>query len=222
MSHPPPPAFRREEEESSDDEPHPERLHDDNLAELFKFPDGVAVRFFLHDSLTAGMKAQATEKIEAYGGQTTLREKHANVILVSESRLSMPLKRMQLRYDAHSNPAMRNIHVEPLGFLTRCANMGRFKLGGEKRIKSGMPGRPPGYAYRQCVFTTLPSTQTCLKSLASYDTGQSGSLLKMIIISVDTWLFESLTKWQADGRETTFTWISGIWFASCIWIILLC
>jgi hypothetical protein len=160
MSQPPPPAStdaRQEEEESGSEEnghfenqatPGPEG---DPLAELFTVA-GVPVRFFFHRSLTAGMKEEATKTIEAHGGQTTMLEKHAQIILVSEKRLTMDLKTMKLKYDISTDPVLRKIHVEPFTFLRRCANMGFFKLGGEKRIKMGMPGPRPreeGFVYRQ-------------------------------------------------------------------------
>lgn len=154
----PPPAstdVQHEEEESGSEENSEDQAapgsQGDPLAELFTIA-GVAVRFFLHRSLTAGMKEEATKTIEAHGGQTAMLEKHAQIILVSEKRLTMDLKTMRLRYDISTDPVLRKIHVEPFTFLRRCASMGSFKLGGEKRIKMGMPGPRPrkeGVVYRQ-------------------------------------------------------------------------
>jgi hypothetical protein len=101
------------------------------------------------------MKAEATKKIEAHGGQTTLLKKHANIVLVSEARLTMPLETMRLNYNIHHNPVLRDIHVEPFTYLNRCINIGFFKLGGDKRIKRGKPGPRPrekGLVYREWVL----------------------------------------------------------------------
>jgi hypothetical protein len=138
-------SFGREEEEESDDEEQHGSGHD----ELFKL-EGGPVCFFLHESLTDGMKAQATKKIEAHGGRTTMLEKHAQIMLVSEARLVMPLETMERKYDVNPNPVLRKIFVKPLTFLNRCITTGFFQLG-EKRIKKGMPGPRPrekGQVYR--------------------------------------------------------------------------
>ena len=172
MSQPHPPSSpasgREEEEESSDEEQPPELMsRHDKLAELFKWPSGLPVRFFLHDSLTAGMKAEAKKKIEAHGGQTTMLERKARVVLVSEARLTMPFNIFRLRYDRNPDPVLRDIYAEPITFLNRCANMGSFNLGEEKRIKMGMPGPRPradGYGYRGCVFMT-PACMYMLSNL---------------------------------------------------------
>lgn len=140
MPRPPPPASmasRDEEEEISD----AEEDEQDPLAELLKWPSGVPVRFFLDNSLTAEMQTKATKKIAAYGGRTVMLEKQADVILVSEARLSMSLRTKQIYYDTHENPVLRNIFVRPLAFLRTCANMGVFSVS-TKKMKQGMPGRP--------------------------------------------------------------------------------
>ena len=150
-------ASRHEEEESSEEEELPDHLPEhghtqDPLPELFKLPSGVPARFFLHKSLTAGMKAQVTKAIEAHGGHITMLEKHANIVLVSETRLTTDLATMKLRYDVHSDPVFRDIHVESLTFLRRCLNTGFFEIGGERMIKMGMPGPRPrkeGHVYRE-------------------------------------------------------------------------
>ena len=160
MSRPPPPAsiasLREEEEEDSSGEEE-DQLDDragsdsgseeDPLAELF-YLDGKPCRFFLHDSLTPGMKDEVTNKIEAFGGKTTTHERRAQVILVCESRLSRSLDLMQKGYDRHEDQVLRNIYVKPLTFIKQCANSGLFRLGKEKWIKAGMPGPKPGDRYR--------------------------------------------------------------------------
>jgi len=146
-------ASQREEEEEEEEDQLDDHLGpgQDPLSKLF-CPNGVPCRFFLHDSLTTGMKAEVTKKIEEYGGETTTRERHAKIILVSESRLPCTLETLQLRYDRNEDEVLRNIYVKPLAYIKLCANMGIFKLGKEKTIKMGIPGPRPregGHVYRE-------------------------------------------------------------------------
>jgi len=93
--------------------------------------------------MTDDMKTKAIKKISAHGGQITTRERKAHVILVFEARLRMSLAIMQLHYNVNEDRVLRNIYVEPHTFLTKCINMGHFKLGKDKRMKMGMPGPRP-------------------------------------------------------------------------------
>lgn len=83
------------------------------------------------------------------GGQITSKEHHAHIVLVSEPNLRSQLDILRLRYDVHDNMKLRNIYVETLEYLSRCINTGVFILGGNKKIKMGMPGpRPKGKMHR--------------------------------------------------------------------------
>lgn len=98
-------------------------------------------RFFLHDSLTSGMKDNATRIIEMHGGDVTNKERRAQVVLVAETRLqSISLETLQKRYDLNPDMTIRSIWVKPFTFLKQCTRNGRYELG-EQRVKKGMPGR---------------------------------------------------------------------------------
>lgn len=131
---------REEAEESGDD-------NDQQLVEqeeLFQLPSGNPARFLLHDSLTTGMKAEAIRIIESHGGEITQREKRTHVILVAETRLAIPLERLQRKYDVNPDLTIKAIWVKPFAFLKQCTHSGVFQLS-ENRRKSGMPGTKRPY-----------------------------------------------------------------------------
>lgn len=136
---------------------------EDPLVKLFCL-DGHPCRFLLHKSMTDEMKGKAIKKISAHGGQTTVHERKAHVILVSEARLHMDLAIMQLHYNANEDRVLQNIYVEPHTFLTKCINMRHFKLGGDKKIKMGMPGPRPrsqGEKRRRVEYTDDDDDHLC-------------------------------------------------------------
>lgn len=83
-------------------------------------------------------------RTQEYGGKVTHNVESAQILLFSETFIKISPKILKLQYDAHDNPALRNIYVEPLSFLTKCINSRYFKLGSTNRIKKGMPGRLGG------------------------------------------------------------------------------
>jgi len=167
-----PVASRQEEEESGDDGVDP-------LANLFTL-DGVPCHFFLHHSLTDNRKAKVTKQIEFYGGQTTTRERRAQVILVDEARLTTKLSTMELKYHVHPDPMLRKIYVKPLGFLRQCANEGYFKLN-QKILKKGMGGPKPRGGRSRTEFTDQDDANLCeflaIRTPNPADGGRGGNVV---------------------------------------------
>lgn len=115
----------------------------DKHEKLFTLPNGDPVRFFLHVSLTPAQRLMATEKITGNGGALSSAEKKANIILVSKGRLgTTSLEILRLVWELHPNPALRDIRVENIVFLTQCINNGRFELDSGVRAKQRIAGRP--------------------------------------------------------------------------------
>jgi hypothetical protein len=113
-----------------------------SLGELFKLPSGQKACFLLDQSIPTRKWPKIISTVHAHGGIMTTRERKADVILVIEENLHMPLQSKCLFYDIHEDPVLQKIYVKPLSFLTQCTDVGSFELNA-RRVKKGMPGPRP-------------------------------------------------------------------------------
>jgi hypothetical protein len=135
------------------------RSQEPSQKDLFKDAEtGFRIAFFIHKSIKKRSRRFLTEDIEvricpslptiysqyllvpqSRGGIVVDDDEGANTVLVSKD---FPKAELQTAYNAHSNPRLRKIFVEPSTFIGRCINDNYFRH--RKPEIKGMRGRLPG------------------------------------------------------------------------------
>ena len=94
---------------------------------------GLPLRFAFHRSITPGMQPFLGEQIAANGGVVILFSSEdesvedVNVLLVSRTRLGVPIQFLRTRYEGEG------VFVEGMNWVKKCIRDGKCELGNRSR-----------------------------------------------------------------------------------------